>query len=545
MSSVSPYSIKIYRKGYFVGGGTERSMTQVGGLFPATGALPIGRTAYRDGANWPAAVIFTLPNYSSGFYVVRLEDTATPPNTVDVPFMMRSPTPSKSKILLVTADVTFTAYNDWGGRSVYGYADAADDGTRALHAGWPSATAARIPFGFNLSFQRPVGYAQFNSSDESDLPFLTWLGRQGIPVDVSTSRDLHFAAPSASNYRLVLFVGHHEYWTREMRDNVEAFARAGGNVGIFSGNTCWWQVRLSNDGENMECYKIKGFDYVALSNPPYTSVNWWDDPVFRPETSMTGLSFYDSGQGSGFFDDQSHRFSVVNQSHWALANTGLVLGQEFGDYVDGSDVKSVVGNEIDRFEPGGPTLPPGMQSPSNFARAASVYADPVHNQGEIGTMGSFVMLPGTGEVFNAGTVHWALGLADPSPSNKISRITLNVINRLGPGLHQSSPGPVSGLSVSKTGGLLRLDWTSVEAVAGPGTEYDVARGLLSTLRSNGLPASASCAANAVAGSPYTEGMSDCPTSQGNGCWYLVRAKNSVGLGTYGAAALDASAPCPP
>ena len=186
-----------------------------------------------------------------------------------------------------------------------------------------------------------------------------------------------------------------------------------------------------------------------------------------------------------------------------------------------------------------------MQSPRNFACAAGVYADPVNHQGEIGTMGSFVMLPGTGEVFNAGTVNWALGLADPSPSNRVPGITLNVINRLGPGFHQSSPGPVSGLSLSKTGGLLRLGWTSVEAAAGPGTEYDVARGLLSTLRSSGLPASASCAANAVAGSPYTEGMSDCPAGQGNGCWYLVRAKNSLGLGTYGAAALDASAPCPP
>ena len=44
-------------------------------------------------------------------------------------------------------------------------------------------------------------------------------------------------------YRLLVSVGHDEYWSKEMRDNVENFAASGGHVVFLSGNVCWFQVR--------------------------------------------------------------------------------------------------------------------------------------------------------------------------------------------------------------------------------------------------------------------------------------------------------------
>ena len=263
---------------------------------------------------------------------------------------------------------------------------------------------------------------------------------------------------------------------------------------------------------------------------------------------MTGLSYFDWGAGAGTAGD-ADRFTVDNPGHWALANTGLTYLEEFGEYSDGSpDPRSVVGSEVDRFQPAGdPDVPLSLLSPANLLIAARVYVNRANHMGDKGTMGSFVMLPGTGEVFNAGTIGWASGLFDESPSNEVPQITRNVINRLGPGFHQVSPGEVSGVRVAKCCEPpgLTVDWTSVEAAAGPGTEYDVVRGLLSTLRSSGYPAGATCRAGALAGPPYTELLSDCATASRDGCWYLVRAKNSVGLGTYGPAALDGAPPCPP
>ena len=83
-------------------------------------------------------------------------------------------------------------------------------------------------FGFQLSFERPMHGGFGNVIQTWDIPSLQWLTRRGVPFDVCTSRDLHFEAPDPKQYRLLLFAGHHEYWTAEMRTNVENFMRTGG-----------------------------------------------------------------------------------------------------------------------------------------------------------------------------------------------------------------------------------------------------------------------------------------------------------------------------
>ena len=44
-------------------------------------------------------------------------------------------------------------------------------------------------------------------------------------------------------YKLLVSVGHDEYWTARQRKSVEAFADRGGNCAFFTGNTCFWQVQ--------------------------------------------------------------------------------------------------------------------------------------------------------------------------------------------------------------------------------------------------------------------------------------------------------------
>ena len=69
-----------------------------------------------------------------------------------------------------------------------------------------------------------------------------------------------------------------------MRDHVEAFVRAGGNVVFFTGNTCWWQIRISDDGTQLSCYKVAGFDPLSnTASHALTTVHWFDDVVKRPE----------------------------------------------------------------------------------------------------------------------------------------------------------------------------------------------------------------------------------------------------------------------
>ena len=92
------------------------------------------------------------------------------------------------------------------------------------------------------------------------------------------------------------------------------------------------------------------------------------------------------------------------------------------------------------------------------------------------------------------------------------------------------PGEVSGLRIradKKT-----LQWNT--AAAGIGTAYDVARGLLSELPV-GAGASETCIASGLAPGPGFFVAFPDPESPGagSGFWYLVRAANGCGVGTYG------------
>src|SRR5262249_16956411 len=151
--------------------------------------------------------------------------------------------------------------------------------------------------------------------------------------DVCTSRDVHFDPPSTRDYRLLLLAGHPEYWSTQMRSNVEGFAKAGGNVAFFGGNIAWWQIRISDDGRQLTCYKVAGFDPVSTTaDHALTTAHWFDDLVKQPETKLTGVSWLGR---NGLFYDQGHRFTVKVADHWVFAETGLGQGETFGGYYSG------------------------------------------------------------------------------------------------------------------------------------------------------------------------------------------------------------------
>ena len=107
------------------------------------------------------------------------------------------------------------------------------------------------------------------------------------------------------------------------------------------------------------------------------------------------------------------------------------------------------------------------------------------------------------------------------------------------------PGAVDNLAGAlDSSESLFISWTSLDPIDGSGTNYDIARGSLSTLHSSGFPGGGVCVGNNLSDTPYTEGPLACGLTPGDGCWYLVRAQNVCGTGTYGPAAFDSIATCP-
>ena len=85
--------------------------------------------------------------------------------------------------------------------------------------------------------------------------FVRFAEANGFRLDYAINSDLEVRPDLLGHYKLMLSVGHDEYWSWGMRDAVEGFVERGGNVAFFSGNTVYWQVRYEDDGRTMVCHK--------------------------------------------------------------------------------------------------------------------------------------------------------------------------------------------------------------------------------------------------------------------------------------------------
>jgi hypothetical protein len=453
-SRIGPYAINIFRQDV-----DQVFMSAVQNIQSYSQAFPISRLDYRDGPAWPAVAEFVIPqDWPSGLYFVRvtagvvvnppppypdersLSVGQEPGYLLNIPFVVRSGNPGgQSRILVMLPDTTYAAYNFWGGRSLYGFQSSivpmeGPYGRIVWSYGSPldgdpsnGPDNHQTPRAFRIALERPYNNippvggvpAGLPKWQVWEVPLIRWLARQQVPVEWCLSTDIHRDQVENTNllrnYKLVVSLGHDEYWSAEMRENVQGFVEAGGNAVFFSGNVCWWQIRFDPEGKTQTCYKDSRFD--PESNPKLVTVNWYAKPVCTPETSLTGVSLYDplAPNASGY--------SVVKPDHWVFANTGLSMGQQFGTY--GDPAQSLFLYENDRYQKpqGNPCIP---SSPSNFLTLAQAPAKPAT---AAVTMGIFTNKKG--QVFTVGTTNWTLGLSQDGGWTAVDQITRNVFDQLG------------------------------------------------------------------------------------------------------------------
>ena len=392
-------------------------------------AHPVPEKASSHGCGWPETFRVSVPaDWRSGYYQVSLtaadgggKFTQRGRRTAASScfFVVRSAAPGEtSKILLQLATNTYNAYNNWGGLSLYSYHGRANvQGNR-------------------VSFDRPPS-SQFNSWE---LPLVQWAERNGYALDYAVNSDLEFHPELLQHYKLVLSVGHDEYWSTPMRDNLEAYISDGGNVAFFSGNTCCWQVRSEDEGRALVCWKQNyHMDPVYPTGDRTLLTSLWSHHlVGRPENELTGVGFLWGGyhRSHDQFMDGSGAFTVHRSDHWVFEGTGLKQGDEFG----GAD--TIVGYECDGCElewrDGLPYPTHRDGTPESFTVLCTAPArwhpgdSEWYEQWEKGRTGNACLgvytTPGGGTVFTAGTTDWTHGLRGGDPA--VVRITKNLLDRL-------------------------------------------------------------------------------------------------------------------
>jgi hypothetical protein len=357
------------------------------------------------GCGWPVFYTLTVASdWPSGLYLARFTAGL---RMAEVPFIIRSSTPgSRSRMLFQFASTTVHAYN-WD----------------SPHNLYPSDYPERHR---RISLNRPLD----NNPDRHywrERKFLNWMIDAGFGFECCTSFDVHSDPSLLDNYDLFLSVGHDEYWSREMRDNVERFIRNGGNAAFFSGNTSWWQIRFEDEGRTIVCYKSAVEDPQNGVDNGLVTVQWHAAPVYRPENSLTGVS-YRLGAGCWVNRDASAEkaYRVRFAAHWVFEETGLSDGDEFGlgESIIGYETDAADFEEVDDV----PLVTCRDETPPSFVILATADLRDWEPLGKWGwaTMGLFRR---NGTVFTAASVDWANGLEFPESATRT--ITANVLRKLG------------------------------------------------------------------------------------------------------------------
>ena len=397
----SEYTIDIYRMGYY-GGAGGRWMKQLGPYQGKVQSEPV-RDERRNRlmeCNWGPGVTLKIPkDWISGVYLGKLTAAVDGIQSYVI-FVVRDD--RQADFMFQVSDMTWLAYNRWPSTwSLY------EDDKKGWGAGTKSFAGFDRPYGKN--YERMVQPLSTGSGEflcwEFHLAF--WMEKEGYDVTYVSNVDTHADKAGLLRTKAFISVGHDEYWTQRMYDNVKWAVSEGMGAAFLSGNS----ILLRCDME------------PANTGQPYR--------VMTPRTAMGSFRHEQDLMGSTSQGTGMAHWVCKTPDHWIYEGTGMKEGDEIKNLVGweyhGDKLGKIPGLVVVASMP---TAPPKDKQKNwgklreNRPHLATIYTGP---KGNI--------------VFNAGTIFWSCGLSKPPGTVKpvrgtfpkvdprTQRITKNVFDR--------------------------------------------------------------------------------------------------------------------
>lgn len=333
-----------------------------------------------------------------------------------------APVRPANKLAVLASNITWNAYNNFGGRSNYIHADRFPP-TPTVNSRQELKRYTdpnHLHYDTNdydpLSFDRPEPINSIAPGEQPTDPIegraachlaaaewrlLAWLEREGFAYDYYAETQLHFDELNLADYRVLVLSTHPEYWSRKMYVRLKGWVHEqGGKLIYLGGNGLNCEVEFV-DGATMICRNgdQREIDRRKLDSRFHLRV--------ESEASLLGAVFSEAGAMTGA------PYRVVDADHWAFAGTGLKRDDLFGhNSLHCRCPGGASAHETDKITPSSPRnvrlLAKGMNRDNGGAEI--VYYD----------------TPAGGEVFSAGSIAWPSCLL---VDDAVSKITANVLRR--------------------------------------------------------------------------------------------------------------------
>ncbi len=334
-----------------------------------------------------------------------------------------APARPQTAVAVLASDVTWNAYNNFGGRSNYIHADEFPPTPTVnsrlelkryvdpRHQTWGSSAYAP------LAFERPEPINHIDPGEAITDPIegraachvapaewrlLGWLEREGFAYDYYSETQLDAGILDLAAYRVLVLSTHPEYWTRRMYDRVKAWVFEGGGRLMYLG------------GNGLNCEVELHGDSMVVHNGVLTSL--WPEGIgaesrfarrHESEAHLLGVVFTPAGIMT------AAPYRVIDAAHWAFAGTGLGTGDLFGERcLHRRCPGGASGHETDKISPSSPR---GVHLLAKGTNPDNGGADMVHFE-----------TPSGGAVFSVGSICYPSSLPI---DEQVSRVTANVLRR--------------------------------------------------------------------------------------------------------------------
>ena len=358
----------------------------------------------------------------SGLYYFRASTASG--QQFSFPWVVAPKKPSAG-LAVLASNLTWNAYNSFGGRSNYIHADGLPrtptinsraELKRYSDSGFLTWNNDNYP---PLSFDRPEPYNHINFDEKITDPIesrqachlapaewrlLGWLERENFAYDYYAETQLHNGTLDLSQYKALITSVHPEYWTEPMFTRVKRWVfEQKGRLIYLGGNGLNCEVEINPDSA-MICHngKLTGLDTKGLGGfeSRYAIRH-------ESEAGLLGVVFTPAGAMTGA------PYQVQDGSHWVFENTGLKSGDLFGEKsLHRRCPGGASGHETDKVSP---------SSPSGITHLAKGT-----NENEGGAQMITFDTPSGGQVFSVGSINYVSSLPI---DEKVSQITSNVLRR--------------------------------------------------------------------------------------------------------------------